>query len=64
MSTVQIKPRFLTIPQFSQITGLSRPTIYRRIKSGVLPSSTDLGRHLIPVSVLDKMESHALSPKV
>jgi len=57
----QLHKQFYTVKEFSQVTGLSKVTIYRRIESGDLPVTRTLGRCLIPAGFLDKMAASALS---
>lgn len=38
---------YLRLPDVISATGLSRPTIYRRIKSGEFPQAYSLGGHCV-----------------
>ncbi|MAG14037.1 MAG: hypothetical protein CMN78_05525 [Spirochaetales bacterium] len=44
----------LSIPETAEISGLSIPTVNRRILDGTLPSLKIGGRRLIPVAELEK----------
>jgi excisionase family DNA binding protein len=52
-------PQLLTVSEFITVTRISRPTFFRRIKSGEIPH-TYLGRRiLIPASFLKELEEKA-----
>jgi excisionase family DNA binding protein len=52
---------FNSISQAIKILGISRPTIWRKIKDGVIPAVRLGGRVLIPVVFFEELESKALA---
>jgi excisionase family DNA binding protein len=52
---------FSTISQALKILSISRPTIYRRIKDGDIPSVRLGGRILIPAVFFEELKNRALS---
>jgi excisionase family DNA binding protein len=55
--------QFCTIRQTQEIMHISRPTLYRHIKSGEIPAVRVGGRVLIPASFLQELEEKARKPK-
>jgi excisionase family DNA binding protein len=55
--------QFCTIKQTQEIMNISRPTLYRHIKSGEIPAVHVGGRVLIPASFLQELEDRARAPK-
>jgi excisionase family DNA binding protein len=55
--------QFCTIRQTQEIMNISRPTLYRHIKSGEIPAVRVGGRVLIPASFLQELENKAWTPK-
>jgi excisionase family DNA binding protein len=53
--------QFNTITQAVQILSISRPTIYRRIKSGDIPSVRLGGRVLIPAVFFEELKNKAVA---
>jgi excisionase family DNA binding protein len=53
--------QFNTITQAVQILNISRPTIYRRIKAGDIPSVRLGDRVLIPVVFFEELRNKAIT---
>jgi excisionase family DNA binding protein len=55
------KPNFLSVKDFIELTGLSLPTVFRKIKVKEIPC-TRVGRKiLIPVSFIKELEEKAIA---
>jgi excisionase family DNA binding protein len=53
--------QFNTITQAVQILNISRPTIYRKIKTGEIPAVHLGGRVLIPAVFFDDLRNKAIT---
>jgi excisionase family DNA binding protein len=53
--------RFLSIDEFVDVTGISKPTVYVWMREGKIPFTDLGGRRRIPVSFVDKLERTALA---
>lgn len=51
--------RFLTIKEFCEETRISRTTLHRHMKSGLVSHTKIGGRVLIPASFIDKLAAQA-----
>ena len=45
----------LSVPEVAARTGLSKPTIHRRIKSGAIPTVPGLNPKRVPANFIDRM---------
>ena len=50
---VGVKTQLLSVHRFSESTGISKSTIYRKAKNGLIPSVSVAGQVRIPVWCLD-----------
>jgi excisionase family DNA binding protein len=58
------KPNFLSVKDFVEITGLSTPTVFRKIKVKEIPC-TRIGRKiLIPISFVKELEEKAIASTI
>ena len=55
-------PQFLSIAEFVSATKISLPTVYRKIKTGEIPSTKIGYRILIPALFLKELEDRAMRP--
>jgi excisionase family DNA binding protein len=53
--------RFVTIDELAEVTGISKPTIYEKMRRGEIPYDDSSGRRRIPISFIDKMERAAFA---
>ncbi|HEY8650122.1 MAG TPA: helix-turn-helix domain-containing protein [Chthoniobacterales bacterium] len=53
--------RFVTIDEFAAVTGVSKPTIYEKMRRGEIPYDDSSGRRRVPVSFIDQMERNAFA---
>lgn len=60
-SRTRLAKRFLTIDEFADLTGISRPTIYEKMRRREIPFDASSGRRRIPVSYVDHMERAAFA---
>ena len=51
--------RFLTIKEFCEETRISRTTLHRHMKNGLVSHSKIGGRVLIPSSIIDKLAAQS-----
>lgn len=54
-------PQFLSVSEFISATHLSRPTIFRKIKTNEIPHTRIGKKILIPASYLKELEEKARS---
>ncbi len=47
-------PELLDIAELARMLGVSRPTAYRYVRKGLLPSMTPLGTRLVPRWAVDE----------
>lgn len=52
----------ISVAEVARALGISRPTIYKAVMSGVIPSMKVAGRIVIPVEVLDRMFRRCVGP--
>lgn len=52
---VGVKTQLLSVPQFSESTGISTSTIYRKTQNGTIPSVSVAGQVRIPAWYLDEL---------
>jgi len=52
---VRVKTQLLSVPQFSESTGISTSTIYRKTQNGTIPSVSVAGQVRIPIWYLDEL---------
>ena len=50
-----MKTQLLSVPQFSESTGISTSTIYRKTQNGTIPSVSVAGQVRIPTWYLDEL---------
>jgi excisionase family DNA binding protein len=50
-----VKTQLLSVPQFSESTGISTSTIYRKTQSGAIPSVSVAGQVRIPMWYLEEL---------
>ena len=50
-----MKTQLLSVPQFSESTGISTSTIYRKTQSGAIPSASVAGQVRIPMWYLEEL---------
>lgn len=50
-----MKTQLLSVPQFSESTGISTSTIYRKTQNGSIPSVSVAGQVRIPVWYLEEL---------
>jgi len=53
-------PQFLSIAEFVSVARISLPTVYRKIKTGEIPSARIGCRILIPAAFLKELEDKAM----
>lgn len=53
-----MKTQLLSVPQFSESTGISTSTIYRKTQNGSIPSVSVAGQVRIPIWYLEKLTQH------
>ena len=52
---VEVKSQLLSVPQFSESTGISASTVYRKTLNGSIPSVRVAGQVRIPVWYLEEL---------
>ena len=52
---VEVKSQLLSVPQFSESTGISTSTVYRKTLNGSIPSVSVAGQVRIPVWYLEEL---------
>jgi len=52
---VEVKTQLLSVPQFSESTGISTSTVYRKTQNGTIPSVSVAGQVRIPVWYLEEL---------
>ena len=52
---VDVKSQLLSVPQFSESTGISTSTVYRKTLNGSIPSVSVAGQVRIPVWYLEEL---------
>jgi excisionase family DNA binding protein len=50
-----VKTQLLSVPQFSESTGISTTTIYRKAKNGAIPAVNIAGQIRIPIWYLEEL---------
>jgi len=50
-----VKTQLLSVPQFSESTGISTSTIYRKTQNGSIPSVSVAGQVRIPIWYLEEL---------
>jgi excisionase family DNA binding protein len=53
-----VQPQLLSVHQFSESTGISTSTIYRKTQTGGIPSVNVAGQVRIPTWYLDELTRH------
>ncbi len=56
-----VKKRYMTIPEFARLLGISRVAVYRRVKKGQIPAVKVGRKYMIPAGQVADILSRKLS---